>query len=81
MIFDPQIYFIICALTVVYAILLGAAVMFIRFLNKSRGPGDGERRSHPTMRRVINILAMVPIGVISVLALLWGFWLIKNLMG
>lgn len=69
---DPQIY-VVVAITVIYPALLIAGILFVRFISKDVYRGTGERRGQPRLRRVLNALIFVPMGV-TVLLAGWSTW-------
>ncbi len=70
--FEPQVY-VVVAITILYPAVLIAGVLFIRFIGNRQLPGEGPRRSHPVLRRVLNGLIFVPMAATALLAI-WGAW-------
>ena len=76
--FSPDFY-IAGGFVITYTLLLIGGVRFIRFINKNKPSGDGERRRHPALRLTLNVLLMTALGAFMAL-IGWQLWLvIRNL--
>jgi hypothetical protein len=54
----------LCVLAVISALLVIAAVKFARYMFRKETVTTGERRRHPLVRRVLNLLPVLPVLVL-----------------
>jgi len=64
---DPRITDLVL-MAIISALLVIAAVKFVRYRFKNEKPGaDGERRRHPVVRKVLDFLPFIPIVLIGII--------------
>ena len=64
---DPRITYMVL-MVIISALLVIAAVKFVRYRFKNEKPGaDGERRRHPVVRKVLDFLPFIPIVLIGII--------------
>lgn len=64
---DPRITYLVL-MAIISALLVIAAVKFVRYRFKNEKPGaDGERRRHPVIRKVLDFMPFIPIVLIGII--------------
>lgn len=62
----------LCVLAVISALLVIAAVKFARYMFRKEAAMTGERRRHPFVRRLLNLLPVLPVLVLLSIAVKVG---------